>query len=561
LLDEVRSVLVGGSLASDAALVEGEDGSWGVRGDPTEAAFLVAEAKIAPLGALRHERFHRVGEVPFTSDRKLMSSIEADAEREGRLAVLTKGAPDVLLSRCTREQVVDGVRPLTDERRRDITAAVDRLASQALRTLAVAYRTLETTAPPADRETVEHELIYLGMVGIMDPPRSEARTAVAESRRAGIRIIMITGDHPSTAVAIAAELGIVPAGQPAVTGADLDRLDEQDLRRIVRDRSVYARVAPQHKLRLVDALQAEGNIVAMTGDGVNDAPALKSADIGIAMGRTGTDVAKEAARMILADDNFATIVRAVREGRGIFANIRTFLRYLLSSNIGEVLTMFFGVVLAGAIGLTGGDGLAVPLLATQILWINLLTDTAPALALGVEPLPDDVMRRPPRRLADRIIDSEMQRGVGFVGLVMAAVTLLTLDLELPGGLIEGSSDLTAARTAAFTTLVLAQLFNCLNARSDRVSALHRIFSNRLLWAAMALSLSLQVAVVHVPILNEAFDTAPLSAGQWALCTGLASVVLWAEELRKLVRRAYAGRKKARALAWRRSDDLERSGRD
>jgi magnesium-transporting ATPase (P-type) len=378
------------------------------------------------------------------------------------------------------------------------------------------------------------------MVGIIDPPRPEARVAIGEAQSAGVRILMITGDHPRTALRIASELGIGAGagGARALTGAEIDGLDEEALIRAVRDVSVFARVAPEHKLRIVDALQDDGNIVAMTGDGVNDSPALRAADIGVAMGVTGTDVTREAADMVLADDNFATIVAAVREGRAIFANIRTFLRYLLSSNIGEVLTMFLGVVGAGLLGLTDrvDSGVAVPLLATQILWINLLTDAAPALALGMDPPRDDVMARAPRRLSDRVIDTEMQLGIGFVGLVMAIVTLVALDLHLPGGLIGGSGNITEARTMAFTTLVLAQLYNCFNARSDRVSAFHQMFANPLLWGAIALSVALQVAVVHVPLLNEAFDTSPLSLGHWAACAALASAVLWTDELRKLARR-------------------------
>ena len=321
---------------------------------------------------------------------------------------------------------------------------------------------------------------------------------------------MITGDHPHTAARIAADLGIAAAGSRVVTGAELEALDDDARAAAVREVSVYARVAPEHKLRIVDALHADGRIVAMTGDGVNDAPALKAADIGVAMGVAGTDVAKEAADMILADDNFATIVSAVREGRGIFANIRKFLRFLLSSNIGEVFTMFFGVVLAGVIGLEDtGEAIAVPLLATQILWINLLTDGAPALALGMDAPPDDVMSRPPRRLTDRVIDAEMWIGIVWVGAVMAAVTLLALDLRLPGGFVGGSGNVIEARTMAFTTLVFAQLFNCFNARSDRTSAFHRLFTNRWLWGAIALSATLQVAVVELPFLNDAFGTTPL----------------------------------------------------
>jgi magnesium-transporting ATPase (P-type) len=544
--DEVRFVLAGGSLANDAVLRE-DGGEWTVQGDPTEAAFLVAEAKLGVTEA-RRARFERVGEVPFTSERKLMSTLEADVEREGRIDIVTKGAPDVLLARCTHERVAGEVRRLTDTRRAEIAADVERLADLALRTLSVAYRPLADVEPPppsgsADDapggwEALERELVYVGMVGIIDPPRPEARVAVGEAQSAGVRIIMITGDHPRTALRIASELGIGADSARALTGTEIDGLDDEGLTRAVRDVAVFARVAPEHKLRIVDALQADGNIVAMTGDGVNDSPALRAADIGVAMGITGTDVTREAADMVLADDNFATIVAAVREGRAIFANIRTFLRYLLSSNIGEVLTMFLGVLGAGLLGLTDSvdSGVAVPLLATQILWINLLTDAAPALALGVDPPPDDVMARSPRRLSDRVIDTEMQLGIGFVGLVMAVATLAALDLHLPGGLIGGSGNITEARTMAFTTLVLAQLYNCFNARSDRVSAFHQMFANPLLWAAIAVSVALQVAVVHVPLLNDAFDTAPLSLGQWAACAALASAVLWADELRKLARR-------------------------
>ena len=536
LLDELRAVLAGGSLANDAVLRE-EAGEWTIQGDPTEAAFLVAEAKVGGLTEAREARFERLGEIPFTSERKLMSTLESDLEGELGLAVVTKGAPDVLLARCTAERVAGEVRPLEDARRTEVLGAVDRLADLALRTLAVAYRPLPDAEPPDGDESLEHDLVYLGMVGIIDPPRPEASRAIAEATSAGIRILMITGDHPRTAARIAGDLGIVEPGSPALTGAELESLDEENLRAAVREVSVYARVAPEHKLRIVDALQEDEHIVAMTGDGVNDAPALKSADIGVAMGITGTDVTKEAADMILADDNFATIVTAVREGRAIFSNIRKFLRFLLSSNIGEVLTMFFGVVLAGVIGLDEtGEAVAVPLLATQILWINLLTDSAPALAMGVDPPPDDVMQRSPRRLSDRVIDGEMWLGIFWVGLVMAVVTLAALDLGLAGGVLGGSGEIDEARTMAFTTLVLAQLFNCFNARSDRTSAFHHLFTNRWLWGAIALSLVLQVAVVQLPFLNEAFGTSPLSLGDWLVCVALASAVLWADEAKKLVER-------------------------
>lgn len=534
LLGEVHAVLVGGSLANDAVLRE-EEGAWTIQGDPTEAAFLVAEAKVAGLHEAREARFERLAEVPFTSERKLMSTIEADLEGELGVAIVTKGAPDVLLARCTSERAAGGVRPLSDERRRDVLATVDRLAELALRTLAVAYRPLpDGGRAPAD-ESLERELVYLGLVGILDPPRPEAQQAIAEASAAGIRVLMITGDHPRTAVRIAGDLGIVGPAARALTGTEMEAMSDEELEAAVREVSVYARVAPEHKLRIVDALQADDQIVAMTGDGVNDAPALKSADIGVAMGVTGTDVTKEAADMILADDNFATIVAAVREGRGIFSNIRKFLRFLLSSNIGEVLTMLLGVVLAGPLGLEDtGEAIAVPLLATQILWINLLTDSAPALAMGVDAPPDDVMERHPRKLTDRVIDAEMWLGIFWVGLVMAIVTLVALDLRLPGGLIGSSGDIEEARTMAFTTLVLAQLFNCFNARSDRTSAFHRLFTNRWLWGAIAVSVVLQIAVVNLGFMNDAFGTTPLTLQDWLICIALASIVLWADEAKKLV---------------------------
>jgi len=529
-------VLSGGSLASNAQLRETPHGEWEIQGDPTEAAFLVAERKLG-VAERRGRRFERVREIPFTSERKMMSTIELDHEHGGEPVVISKGAPDVLLARCTRVRVGMEALALDDAWRSRILRRVDQLSDAALRTIAVAYRPLAASEKDAGDESLERDLIFVGTVGIIDPPREEAAVAIREARRAGIRVIMITGDHPRTATRIAQDLGIAGADETALTGVQIDSLDDAALAQAVGTTSVYARVAPQHKLRIVDALQAGGHIVAMTGDGVNDAPALKSADIGIAMGITGTEVAKQSAKMILADDNFATIVEAVRDGRAIFDNIRKFLRYLLSSNMGEVLTVFFGVVLAGVIGLTAaGDAVVLPLLATQILWINLITDSGPALAMGVDPQTDDVMGRKPRKLTERVIDARMWAGVVEIGLVMAVVTLLAIDMYMPGGLIEGSHDLDNARTAGFTVLVLAQLFNCLNARSEDTSAFRHMFVNPWLWGAIALSILLQIAVVHVPALNVAFGTTPLSPDQWLACVALASVVLWAGELRKLAAR-------------------------
>ncbi len=531
-------MLSGGSLAGNADLHQEAGAAWQIHGDPTEAAFLVAERKLG-LTERRERRFTRISEIPFTSERMMMSTIEVDHERDDAVVVITKGAPDVLLGNCNRVRVGPDTVPLDEARRVQILADVDRLSDDALRTLAVAYRTL---APDENRDaadSLEHDLVFVGTVGIIDPPREEAAIAIREAHRAGIRVMMITGDHPRTASRIAEDLDIVEAGATVLTGLEIDGMDDAAFAKAVRRTSIYARVSPANKLRIIAALRADGNVVAMTGDGVNDAPALKAADIGIAMGVTGTEVTKEAAKMILADDNFATIVEAVREGRGILDNIRKFLRYLLSSNMGEVLTVFLGVVGAGVIGLRDtGDALVMPLLATQLLWINLITDTGPALAMGIDPPTDDLMARKPRRLDEPIIDARMWTDVILTGLVIAVVTLLTMDIYLPGGLIEGTDDLATARTAGFTVLVLTSMFTCFTARSDTTTAFAHLFVNPWLWGAIALSVMLQVAVVNLPFLNLAFGTTPLALHQWLLCVAMASSVLWVSELRKLASRVW-----------------------
>ena len=577
---ENRAVLSGGSLAGNAALQQAADGSWRILGDPTEAAFLVAEQKLGSQ-ASRLRRFSRIAEIPFTADRQRMSTIEADHDHGGAPVLITKGAPGVVLALCRQVRVGASTVALDAAMRQRILAEVDGLADAALRTLAVAYRPLAAAELQAGQAVaqagLEQGLVYVGTVGIIDPPRAGVAEAIAQAQAAGIRVVMITGDHPRTALRIASDLGIVAPGQHAavLSGAALDAVTAQGdaaLATAMQRTAVFARVAPRHKLQIVRALQAGGAVVAMTGDGVNDAPALKAADIGIAMGITGTEVTKEAARMILADDNFSTIVAAVREGRGVRDNIRKFLRYLLSSNLGEVLTVFGGVVGAGLIGLdaaglradTGAAAaahtLVLPLLATQILWINLITDAGPALAMGVDPVDDNLMARPPQAGNARVIDTAMWAGIAVTGTVMAALTLLTMDLLLPGGLVNlpggglldapvaGPGDLVLARTAGFTVLVLAQLFNCFNARSASRSAFHGLLANRWLWATVALSAALQVAVVHLGALNQAFGTTPLTAAQWALCLAMASGVLWCGELQKLALRRWAARGSARRTA-------------
>jgi len=534
------------------AVVQELDGLWTVQGDPTEGALLVAARKAGLRPEALDKRLPRVAEVPFSSERKLMSTIHRDAE-QARGIVFTKGAPDVLLPRCSFEVVGEDRRALTPSRRAEILQLNDALAAEALRTLGVAGLWLpadvlaEYASHPDKR--IEQDLVFAGLIGMIDPPRNEAKDAVARAKGAGIRPLMITGDHPRTAAVIARELGIAEDGR-AITGAELDRLPAEAWAETVAGVSVYARVNPEHKLRIVEALRRSGAVVAMTGDGVNDAPALKRADIGIAMGITGTDVSKQAADVILTDDNFASIVAAVEEGRAIFANIRKFLRYLMSSNIGEVLTMFFGVLLAERLGVHAqGGGVVLPLLATQILWINLVTDGLPALALGVDPADEGLMQRPPRPVGEGVLTPRMWRGIVFVGVIMAAGTLFVLDASMPGGLVEGSGDLRYAQTMAFTTLMLFQMFNVLNARSDERSAFGHLFTNGWLWTALGISLLLQALVIYAPFLQRPFGTVAMSGGDWLFSAAVASSVLWLREISKLVARAMIpGRAVSRASA-------------
>jgi Ca2+-transporting ATPase len=523
LKEEVKTALRAAYLVNNATLLY-LDGTWTIQGDPTEGALLVAAHKVGLQEEELEGRFPRTAEVPFSSERKLMSTAHEDTTRSECMLIFSKGAPDVLLARCAYEQVGVGrqVRSLTQERRAAILGEVELLAAEALRTIGVALRTVPREEIDEAEELGEHmeqELVWLGVIGMIDPPRPEAAESVRLAQRAGVRVIMITGDHPITAGAIARELGILKEGGRAMTGTGLEKASDEELREIVRAVSVYARVAPEHKLRIVQALKANGEIVAMTGDGVNDAPALRMADIGVAMGIAGTDVAKDAADMILTDDNFASIVAAVEEGRAIFSNIQKFLRYLLSSNIGEVLTMFFGVMLASIIGLISeaGTAIVVPLLSTQILWINLLTDSGSALGLGVDPRDPRQMHRPPRDPKSRVISNTMWVSIIIVGAIMTIGTLLVIDWSLPGGLILGNGSLRYAQTMAFTTLVLAQLFNVFNARSDESSAFRSLFTNRWVWLAVLLSLLLQAAVVYIPLLEAAFSTVPLSISDWLFC--------------------------------------------
>jgi Ca2+-transporting ATPase len=551
--ESVETALYAAALANDATLANTE-GRWRVQGDPTEGALLVAARKFG-LTEARLERFPRVAEIPFTSERKCHTTIHLDRENPTELRVIVKGAPEVLFAKSRHLLEGEHTIPFDDKRRAELSRLNDTLASEALRILAMASRTIPATTLGIDPkrasdqtqsinvpESVEDELVLLGLIGMIDPPRAEAKSAVLTARRAHIRTVMITGDHPATAQAIARELTIFEPGSRLVTGAELRTMDEAALDAIVEDVRVFARVDPEHKLRIVDALQRKGHIVAMTGDGINDAPALKAANIGVAMGITGTDVSKEAADMVLTDDNFASIVKAIEEGRGIYDNIRKYLLYLLSSNAGELLTMFAGVMFAGALGLASVEvGLFLPLLAAQLLWINLITDGPPALALGIDPKDPNVMDRMPRQRGTGVLTTEDWWRLAGIGVVMMVGTLAVLDAYYPGGMITlfatgsapNAADETYSRTMAFTTLMMFQLFNVYNCRSTTRSAFSGVFDNKWLIGAVALSLFTHVLVIYVPFLQTAFHTIPLTGFDWAVATAVAVSLLVVVELVKL----------------------------
>jgi P-type Ca2+ transporter type 2C len=550
----VAQMLRAAALANDAALTN-SDGRWRVQGDPTEGALIVAARKFGVTEA-ELARFPRIAEIPFTSERKRHATLHLDRETPAELRVFVKGAPEVLLA-SARYVWEDGKAVALDaERRAELSRRNDALAGQALRTLAIATRTVPAASLglrpqgeiPAQLElpdSIEHDLVLLGLVGMIDPPRAEAKVAVATAKRAHIRSVMITGDHPATAEAIARELEIFEPGARLVTGTELRTMEDAELDAIVEQVRVFARVDPEHKLRIVGALQRKGHIVAMTGDGINDAPALKTANIGVAMGITGTDVSKEAADMVLTDDNFASIVKAIEEGRGIYDNIRKYLMYLLSSNAGELLTMFVGVMFAGVLGLASAEpGLFLPLLAAQLLWINLITDGPPALALGIDPKEPDVMERAPRSRGAGVLTTQDWWRLAAIGFVMMLGTVAVLDAYYPGGLFtlfaQGSGpnviDEAHARTMAFTTLMMFQLFNVYNCRSNWRSAFSGFFDNKWLMGAVALSLFMHILVIYLPFLQTAFHTVPLSALDWTVATGVAATLLIGMELVKLVLR-------------------------
>jgi Ca2+-transporting ATPase len=535
----LTSSLWAAALDNDAVLEADHSAEGGTHyrmiGDPTEAALIVAAAK---AGAWRHDlerSYPRIDEIPFDSGRKRMTTIHRleqptpedaspfyDSERRGWEVAAVKGAPDVVLDLCSHSQTIeDDTVPLSDDFRQRILTANEAMAQDALRVLAVAYR-LEEDLPGGDRaDEIESNLTFIGLIGMIDPPRPEVAAAIKTARRAGIRTVMITGDYPDTARAVGEQIGLLKAGHKVATGKDLSAFSDEQMAQEVRSTDVFARVSPEHKVRIVDALRANHHVVAMTGDGVNDAPALKRADIGVAMGITGTDVAKETADMVLTDDNYVSIVSAVEQGRIIYSNIRKFVFYLLSCNLAEILTILVAI-LAGA---------PSPLTAIQLLWLNLITDGAPALALGLEKGDPDTMDQPPRPPAEPIINRHMQIGIAVQTVAIAGVTLTAYFLSrqmYPG-------DQQLAETMAFATLSFSELLRAFTARSERY-LLHRlgIFSNIYMVYAVLSSMALLLIVIYVPLLEPIFDTAELTLAQWEIVLPLLLVPSLVQELTKWI---------------------------
>ena len=529
-------LVLGGVLNNNAQLItdENEPGEYLVLGDPTEGALISAAANLGLMQSDLGKAFPRVDEVPFSSERKRMTTLHRLSENYARylpdlglgekaadspLLSITKGAVDGLLEISTQVFVEGKTFPLTDEWKSRIEQASDTMAKDGLRVLGLGFETTPTSLDGNASDVVEKSLVFVGLFGMMDPPRPEAFESVQVNHEAGIRTIMITGDHPLTAERIARDLGIANDGQ-TITGKQLSTMSDQELRQVVATTNVYARVAPEHKLRIVSALQDQGEVVAMTGDGVNDAPALRKADIGVAMGITGTDVSKEAADMVLLDDNFATIVRAVREGRTIFDNIRKFIKYTMTSNAGEVLVMLLAPFF----------GMPLPLTALQILWINLVTDGLPGLALSVEPTEKDTMKRPPIDIKKSIFSGGLSIHIIWVGLLMGLVSLGI-------GFWGWQTNNPYWSTMVFTTLTLSQMGHALAVRSDNQSIFKQgLFSNKLMIAAVSLTFGLQIMITYWAPMNEIFKTQPLPLPELGISLGLSLVVFIAVEVEKWFKR-------------------------
>ena len=523
---DIATLLRGALLCSDASLEPGEDDRVRMVGDPTEGALVVAAAKANMWRDKSEMRYPRVDEVPFDSVRKRMSTIHWDSDGRGHV-VFVKGAPDIVLDLCTHVLRDGNPVVIDDSVRERIVRANREMAQSALRILAVAYRDLDEMPAEVTPETIEKELVFVGLVGMIDPARPEVAPAMETARKAGIRTVMVTGDYPETARAIAEQIGLLRPDGRVVTGVELNQMSNEELVAIVEEVDVFARVSPEHKVRIVEAFKARGQIVAMTGDGVNDAPALKRANIGVAMGITGTDVSKETADMVLTDDNYVSIVNAVEQGRAIYANIRKFVYYLLSCNLAEIATIFIATLL----------GWPSPLTPIQLLWLNLLTDGAPALALGAEKGDPDLMDRPPRPVNEPIINREMRLGMIVQTIAITAVVLLAYWLGLKEGEalhgVNSAGAIALARTMAFITLSSSELFRAYTARSEFLSLFGAgVFGNKYMQYAVGASILLLLAVVYLPFLTPIFDTVAISPLEWLEMLPLILVPSVAAELTK-----------------------------
>ncbi len=515
---ELNKILSYAVLCNGSELVQDKSG-YKIIGDPTEGAILACAAKINIWKKEQEDKFPFIEEIPFDSERKKMTIVRRD---NSRITAFIKGAPDIFLEDCGRIEDEGGVRKLEDKDKKEILATNEKLASSAMRVLAIGYKTMDKVPESYSAEAIEKDMVFLGLVAMIDPAREEVKDAVKKCATAGIKTVMITGDHRNTAVAIAKELGFFKDDSIALTGEELDKLTEDELYARIENISVYARVSPEHKLRIVKAWRKRGEIVAMTGDGVNDAPAVKEADIGVSMGITGTDVTKEVSDMVITDDNFASIVSAVEEGRGIYDNIKKFIHYLLSCNVGEILVMFVSSLV----------GFPVPLLPIQILWVNLVTDGLPALALGVDPVDKNIMARQPRKSNEPIITKQNGFLMLWQGVFIAFCSLLAFSLVL----FFEKEGIARARTAAFIVLSCAQLFHSFNCRSNRESIFKLgFFTNKKLILAVLISFGLQMVVVYQPFLRVIFKTEPLGAIDWCLVILISSFPLWMMEIVKLIR--------------------------
>lgn len=516
---ERRSLLVKSAVLANDAKINVEDGKQICIGDPTETALVDLGMKYNMLKKELDSQNPRVAELPFDSERKLMSTLH---KKENGVDLFIKGGLDELLACCDRIDDNGSVRPITADDRKNLMDANLQMAGDALRVLAMGKKEMEDIPAVITHESVENHIIFIGMVGMIDPPREEVKAAVAECRKAGIKPVMITGDHKITATAIARSLGILQEGDRALTGHDVQQMSDEELRQNASEISVYARVAPEHKVRIVKAHQKNENVVAMTGDGVNDAPALKLADIGVAMGITGTDVSKEAADVVLTDDNFATIVAAVSEGRRIYANIIKAIQFLLSTNIGEVLVLFVAVLF----------NWATPLLPIHILWINLVTDSLPALALSVDPAEKDVMNKKPIDSKQGLLTKEFSLRIALQGVLIAALTLTAYHIGL-------ETSVESARTMTFATLAFTQMTMIFSIRTGYHAATNGLFSNKYLWGAVLVVLALMFIVLLVPSLQTIFKVGSLSALQWAWVAGLSLGALVISEIVKFVFRKFS----------------------